>query len=280
MRDRSVREGARPRRRVLGASLASVALVLAMAACSGDDDDDGADGTEDAGDNGNDEGGDEGNGGDAELEALQTSLDEANATIEEQQSEISDLTTQVETVQAAVAAAETELDAANTRADEAVAEAENLTLEREEFLANFPVAIDSSLDQFTDDLIGGYNLTMTEAFCASLPTCGQPRPVVHADIVQGANGLELQVPTVLTAGLFALEGSLFAVTGSDLIVPACNGTPRTAQVSISIFEDGLLINADTTRELTGLGASLMVHAPEVPGCEEGDVFFSATLTPV
>jgi hypothetical protein len=262
--------------------LASIALVLAMAACSGDDDDgaDGADGTEDDGDAANDEGGDEGNGGDAELEALQTSLDEANATIEEQQSEIGDLTTQVETAQADVAAVEAELDAANTRADEAEAEALDLTTEREEFLSNFPVAIDSSLDQFTDDLIGGYNLTMTEAFCASLPTCGQPRPVVHADIVQGANGLELQVPTVLTAGLFALEGSLFAVTGSDLIVPPCNGTPRTAQVSISIFEDGLLINADTTRELTGLGASLMVHAPEVPGCEEGDVFFSATLTPV
>jgi hypothetical protein len=122
-------------------------------------------------------------------------------------------------------------------------------------------------------------MSLTEAFCASLPTCGQPRPIVRADIIQGANGLELRVPTVLTAGLFALEGSLFAVTGSDLIVPPCNGTPRTAQVSVTLFEDGLSIASDGSRELTGLGASLMVHAPATDACEEGDVFFSATLTP-
>ena len=53
-------------------------------------------------------------------------------------------------------------------------------------------------------------------------------PEVRADIIQGPNGLQLQVPGVLTTGLFAVEGSLFGVTASDLIIPNCEGaTPRS-----------------------------------------------------
>ena len=175
-------------------------------------------------------------------------------------------------------ATQSELDATITRAEETEAEAVDLDAQREAVLAAFPIEITSSLDEF--DVIGAYTLQLTEAFCAALPTCGQQRAPIRADIVQGPNGLELQVPTVLTAGLFALEGSLFAVTGSDLIAPPCNGTPRTAQVSVTVFEDGLSIESDGTRELTGLGASMMVNVPATDQCEEGDVFFSGTLTPV
>jgi hypothetical protein len=267
----------------------AVALVAGLGACSDDDDggdgnaateDDGGDtgnedggtddaGTEDAGDNGDDNGGDD-DGGDSALE-------EAEATIAEQQATIDDLNAQLETAQADLTATQTELEATITRAEEIEAEAVELDAQREALLAAFPIEITSSLDGF--DVIGPYDMTMTEAFCAALPTCGQPRPVVRPDIVQGTNGLELRVPTVLTAGLFALEGSLFAVTGSDLIAPPCNGTPRTAQVSVTMFEDGMTIASDGTRALTGIGASLMVHVPATDECGEGDVFFSATLAP-
>jgi uncharacterized coiled-coil protein SlyX len=273
------------RRKWITASIVSVALVAGLGACSDDDDggaddaatEEGGDGGDGGGDTADANGGDD-TGGDDTAGGDDAALAEAEATIAEQQATIDDLNTQLATTQADYEAAQAELAATVTRAETAEAEAVELDAQREAVLAAFPIEITSSLDDF--DVIGAYTLQLTEAFCAALPTCGQQRAPIRADIVQGVNGLELQVPTVLTAGLFALEGSLFAVTGSNLIAPPCNGTPRTAQVSVTVFEDGLSIESDGTRELTGLGASLMVNVPATDQCEEGDVFFSGTLTPV
>ena len=143
--------------------------------------------------------------------------------------------------------------------------------------AQFPITIDASVDGF--DVIGGYTLSMTEAYCDGFAECGSPRADVHADIIQGSNGLELQIPTVLTTGLFDTNGSLFAVTDSDMIVPPCGETPRNARVSITIFADGITVAVDGTQTLSGLGASLLVEGNEVADCGEGVVFFAAHLTP-
>ena len=122
---------------------------------------------------------------------------------------------------------------------------------------------------------------LTEAFCDGLPTCGQPRPDVRADIIQGPNGLELQVPNVFTTGLFMVEGSLFGVTDSDLIVgPCADGTPTNSQVSTTIFANGIVVDADGTQTLAGLGASLFVAVNPAGSCGAGNIFFAATLTPV
>jgi hypothetical protein len=262
-------------------------MVLALGACSGDDDDDdAATATEDEGDGGGDGTADDGDtaaddegGGDAA--ALQVSLDEANATIDEQQAEIDELNVQIETGQEAAVEVQAQLAAETARADDAEAQLAELQAQVDAFTAEFPVTITASLEPYAESLIGAYDLTLTEAFCAALPTCGTQRPAVRADIIQGPNGLELQVPNVFTTGLFMIEGSLFGVTDSNQIVPACpDGTPVNSQVSTTIFADGITIDEDGTQTLSGLGASVLVAANPAGECGPGNVFFNGTLTPV
>jgi hypothetical protein len=262
----------------------ALALVLALAACSGDDDDDddaAAETADAGGDETADAGGDEtANGGNDEAAALQASLDEANATIDEQQAEIDELNVQIETAQEAAVEVQAELAAETARGDDAEAQAAELQAQFDAFLAEFPVTITASLEPYASSLIGAYTLTLTEAFCDALPTCGTQRPAVRADIIQGPNGLELQVPNVFTTGLFMVEGSLFGVTDSNLIVPACpDGTPVNSQVSTTIFADGITIDQEGTQTLSGLGASVLVAANPAGDCGPGNVFFDGTLTP-
>jgi hypothetical protein len=148
---------------------------------------------------------------------------------------------------------------------------------REELAAMFPISVDTAVEDF--DLVGGYTMSLTEAYCDGLASCGTRRPDVHADIIEGSNGLELQIPNVLTAGLFATNGSLFAVTDSDQIMEACGDTHRNARVSITMFANGITVTIDGTETLTGLGASMLVEGNEVADCPEGVVFYAAELTP-
>ena len=126
--------------------------------------------------------------------------------------------------------------------------------------AMFPIPVDASLQDF--DIIGAYDMTLQQAYCDGLPDCDSTEPDVHADIIQGENGLELQIPNVLTAGLFSINGSLFAVTDSDQLANPCGS-----------------IAADGTQTLTGLGASLLVEVDETDDCGEGVIFFAAQLVP-
>jgi hypothetical protein len=265
----------------------AVALVFAFGACSGDDDDDAADDTAaedqgdgaDAGDDAN--GTDAGDGGgDDEVAALEESLDAANDTIAEHEATIAELNTQVETADESTAELQAQLDAETARADDAEAQLAELQAQVDAFAAEFPVTITASLEPYANSLIGAYDLTLTEAYCDALPTCGTQRPAVRADIIQGPNGLELQVPNVFTTGLFMVEGSLFGVTDSNQIVPACpDGTLVNSQVSTTIFADGVTIDEDGTQTLSGLGASVLVAANPAGDCGPGNVFFNGTLTP-
>jgi hypothetical protein len=250
-----------------------VALVAALGACSGDDDDDAADdadATESAEE-----------AVDTALEEAQEALSDAQATIEEQEATIAELTTQLETAEAASTDLQTQLDDETARADEAEASLGEVQTQIEEFQANFPVTISASLVGYENDLIGAYTLQLDEAFCDALPTCGATRAPVRADIIQGPNGLQLQVPNVFTTGLFMVEGSLFGVTDSNQIVAACpDGTPVNAQVSTTIFADGVEVADDGSQSLTALGASVLVAADPAGECGPGNVFFSGDLTRV
>jgi len=158
------------------------------------------------------------------------------------------------------------------------ARADALQLQLDQVTAQFPITVTASLADF--DVIGAYTLTLTQAYCEGLDACGVPRPAIRADIVQGSNGLELKIPNVLTAGLFDVNGSLFAVTDSDQILEPCGTTTRNARISITIFADGIEIAEDGKQTLTGMGASLLVSTDAVDDCTDGVVFFAATLTPV
>ena len=264
------------RARWLVASLSALALVT-LSACSGDDDDDNAESASGTGSASEDSvlvtaQSDEG--------PSQADLDAANAKIADQEQQITDLNAQLDTANAATADAQAQADSEKTRADQAESDLAALQTQVDDFKAEFPVTITASLEPFTNDLVGGYTMTLTEAYCAALPTCGQPRQPVHADIIQGPNGLQLQIPNVFTTGLFMVEGSLFGVTASNqLAYPCTDGTPTNAQVSITIFASGIDVAVDGTESLEGLGASVIVSAAPAGTCGPGTIFFSSTLTP-
>jgi hypothetical protein len=99
-------------------------------------------------------------------------------------------------------------------------------------------------------------------------------------MIQGSNGLELQVPNVFTAGLLSINGSPFAVTDSDQILQACGDTPINAQISITMFADGVTFQEVGTKTLSGIGASLLVAGDPAGDCGAGNVFHAAELLPV
>ena len=276
-----LRAGSR-RRKAASAAFVSLALVIGLAACSGDDDDDDADATEEGAADATEEDAatEEAEAPeDTALDAAQAELDAANATIAEQETQISDLTAEVATAEAATAEVQTQLDAETARADTAEADLAALQTQVDAFTANFPVTVSSALQE-NSDVIGGYNLTLTEVFCAALSTCGQPRPVVRADIIQGPDGLQLQIPNVLTTGLFLTEGALFGVTDSGQIVgPCADGTQTNSQVSTTIFTNDVIVDVDGNQTLGALGASLFVAVNPAGSCGAGNVIFSGTLTP-
>ncbi len=247
--------------------------MLGASACSGDDDDDDDD-TSSVEDTALAT-------AQADLEQAQADLEDANATIADQDQEITDLNAKVDTAAAAAVDVQAELSAETQRADEAEAGHTDLQTQIDDFLGNFPVTVSSSLEPYADSLVGAYTLHLTEAFCDGISTCGQQRPDIRSDIIQGPNGLELQVPNVFTTGLFMIEGALFGVTDSNLIVgPCADGTQTNSQVSTTIFANDVIVADDGTQTLSGLRASVMVAVNPAGSCGAGNVFFSGTLTPV
>jgi hypothetical protein len=263
------RQGRAGRARWTLASVTAAALVLGLSACNGDSDDEELSQAEADLSSAQDD-----------LAAAESSLDDANSTISDQEQQISDLNGQLETANQAASDAQAQLDSEKERADQAESDLADLQAQIELVAANFPVTVPATLEPFTDDLVGGYTMTLSEAFCDGIATCGQERPEVHADIVLGENGLELQVPTVFITGLFMVEGSLFGVTDSNLIVgPCADGTETNSQVSTTIFANGITVDTDGTQTLAGLGASVFVAVNPAGSCGAGNVFFAATLTP-
>lgn len=164
-----------------------------------------------------------------------------------------------------------ELAVETARADAAEEAIENI-------LGLLPLEIDADLTGF--DLVGGYSISFAEAFCEGLPGCGTLPGVNTASIRANAGNLQMVVDNVLTVDLFAVDGALFGITDSDTVVAPCGDVTRVARVSVTLFADGVTVPGDGPRQLTGLGASLVVDAPAVEGCASGLVFYGSSLTPV
>ena len=133
------------------------------------------------------------------------------------------------------------IEALNDEVDEQTQRADDAEETLAAVAEQFPLLVTASLEDF--DIRGAYTMTLTEAYCDGLDTCGANRPDIRVDIVDGSNGLELKIPNVLTAGLFAINGSLFAVTDSDLILEPCGATQRVWRVSTTIFADGGIMHS-------------------------------------
>jgi len=194
---------------------------------------------------------------------LQSDLDQSNATNSSLAAENDANKTQVDQLT-------TQLAAETKRADDAEAQIAAAA-------AKFPATVTASVDEF--NVVGSYNMTFTEAFCTGVPQCGTPRPVVNANITQGANGLEISVPTVITTGLLDVKGNLIAGNDTDQIL-VCNGAPRNARVLITLFVNAVTVDSAGTKTLNSLGASVFIEQHDTSnGCPDVSVFYGAQLVP-
>jgi hypothetical protein len=193
---------------------------------------------------------------------LQSDLDAANATN-------SSLATENSTAQATNDDLTTQVATQTKRADDAEAQLAALN-------ALFPMTVHPTVDQF--NVIGSYNMTLTEAFCSGSPACGTQRAPVNANISQGPVGLIITVPTVLTTSLLLTSGNLMAATDSDQLF-TCNGAPENARVSITLFVNEVSVDAAGKQTLKGLGASIFGQAAAANGCPAVSTILGAQLVP-
>ena len=121
----------------------------------------------------------------AELDAANTQNSELQSSLDDSQASASSLAVDGAATQAKNDELTASLAAETKRADDAEAQIAAA-------VGKFPVTVTASTDEF--NVIGSYNMTFTEAFCQGVPQCGTERPVVNARIIQGSNGLEIDVP--------------------------------------------------------------------------------------
>jgi hypothetical protein len=194
---------------------------------------------------------------------LQNDLDTANSTN-------SSLAAENDANKAQVDQLTTQLAAETKRADDAEAQIAAAQ-------AKFPVEVTSAVTEF--QIIGNYTMTLTEAFCTGDPRCGTARQPINANIVQGSNGLEISVPTVLQTGLLPVNGNLEAGTDTDQIL-TCNGAPRNARALLTIFVSSQSIDNTGAKTLKTLGGSLFVEQHDTSdGCPDVSSFYGVVLTP-
>lgn len=176
--------------------------------------------------------------------------------------------------------------------DEALAEADVLSAglstahdrlsaaiaDRDALAELFPIEFDASLDGA--GLVGRHDVTLSSLYCSGLPSCGTAPNLDDATISStSAGNLRLAIPNFVEGGLFAADGALHLVADSTTIVPACNGTARTADVVMTIFPGGYQITDDGARSAVGLNALITVETPAAAGCPAGLAFYRAALTP-
>jgi hypothetical protein len=213
----------------------------------------------------------------SQLDATQADLDAANTKNSELQSSLDDSQATASSLAADGAATQAKNDELTASLATETKRADDAEAQIAAAVGKFPVTVTASTDEF--NVIGTYNMTFTEAFCQGVPACGTPRPVVNARIIQGSNGLEIDVPTVFTTGLLDVKGNLIAGTDSDQIL-VCNGAPRNARVLVTIFVNAVTIDQTGAKTLQSLGASVFIENHDTSqGCPDVSVFYGAQMVP-
>lgn len=256
--------------------LALAAGLLAVGACSSNDDD--------------------GDASEADTVSVDdfdeavAAADEAAAAAEEAQAELDAAEANLEAVEADLTATEAELVTATEERDQAVADAtaaqeqlaenEALLAEIQTIAGQFPITVESSL--IPEDMPGTYSITYQEAYCdPGFVLCGTTPAATAATIYFDANNfLRIGVEGAFDAGLFALDGSLYGITDSQNNLQSCSGAERRARVTITMFAGTVTIEDDGTRVVNDVNASINLDAStDGPDCPGGIQFFAATLTP-
>jgi len=257
--------------------------ALAVAACSGDDDDgdepaaaaDEDAGTADA---------DDDDGDDAELdaaleraEAAEAEAEAAEAEAEVLATELSDANEQVAELESAQTETVSELE---TLAESETIRADNAEAEVQEFSDLFPVVVESTLAGIELDQEGTWNLDWHESYC-DFDFCPLTPTTPQATFARTPEDfLRVVVPGVLDAGIFAVDGSLYAIVDSDTTaLPPCpDGTPRDTRVTMTVYADDIRVNLDGSREVTGLEGAITLDARTNGDCTGGVAFYGVEMS--
>ena len=157
--------------------------------------------------------------------------------------------------------------------------AEARIAEIEQIAGQFPISLDSSL--IPEDIRGRYRITFQEAYCDGFANCGTPPAEAPAEIYfTDERFLRIRIDGILDAGLFALDGSLYGITDSFTALAPCGETQRRARITVTMYAGIISVQADGTRSVNDINASITVDAPaEGPGCPSGLVFFASSMLP-
>jgi cell division protein FtsB len=197
--------------------------------------------------------------------------DELAAQVSELDATIDTLTTERDGLVADVVDLESDLAAQTQLTVTAVAE-------RNALAKLFPITFDASLEGV--DLVGTYDVELTKAYCEGFATCATLPSVDELTVRKTPQGyLELVIDDFVTAGMFRVDGALYAIADSATAVGACAGTPRVARVAATVYAHGMTVADDGTQQVADLGASLTVQAPATAGCPAGLAFYGAQVTP-
>lgn len=253
-------------------SLAVASMLVAVTACSGDDDDDAADApsTEEL-----DAAVERAEAAEAEAAELADELATVTETADEATAELAAAQEDVTAAQDELALAQVQLEATTQRAETAEAR----VAEIEEVAGQFPISLDSSL--IPDDMPGRYNITFQEAYCDGFATCGTvPGPTTAEIYFTSEQFLRIGVTGILDAGLFALDGSLYGITDSFTALAPCNGQDRRARITVTLYAGEISVLDDGTRVVNDVNASITIDAPDGgPDCPSGLVFYASSLIP-
>jgi len=213
----------------------------------------------------------------SQLASTQSSLDAANTQNSQLQGDLDDSNATNSSLAAENDANKAQVDQLTTQLATETKRADDAEAQIAAAQAKFPVDITSSVTEYP--IIGNYTVTLTEAFCTGDPRCGTQRQPINANIVQGSNGLEISVPTVLQTGLLTVNGNLEAGTDTDQVL-TCNGAPRNARALLTLFVNAQTIDATGAKTLKTLGGSLFVEQHDTTdGCPDVSSFYGVVLTP-
>ncbi|MFP5488147.1 MAG: hypothetical protein ACLGHQ_07565 [Acidimicrobiia bacterium] len=231
---------------------------------------------------------------------LDTQLATASADVEQLTAERTSLVAERDTLQASLAAAEAEVVDLGTRLDTAVDltatlderlaildvqvgylldRAVSAEQERDTLLDLFPIEFESSLHGV--DLTGDWNLSWDEAYCNAFPTCGSNPAFGRISITETPQRwLRVEADGVFDAGLFEVEGALYAITQSRTAAPACGLDQRVAHVGLTLYAHDVSVLEDGSHVIDDLAATYVVEAPPTAACPAAVAVYSAALTPV
>lgn len=207
----------------------------------------------------------------AERAALQSSLAAAEA-------EVTDLELRLETASDLSATLDERLAVLDVQVGYLLDRAVRAEAERDALLELFPIEFESSLRDV--DMTGDWNVGWDEAYCTAFPTCGSDPGFGRITITETPEGwLRVRADGVFEAGLFDVEGALYAITESRTAAPACGADQRVAHVGLTLYASEMIVAEDGTHAFEDLGATYVVEAPATGTCPAGVAVYGAELTP-